>query len=422
MYSKLSLGELQNLKCDLEKQYENFKAKNLNLDMSRGKPCTEQLELSKGILDQLNSKSELVSKDGVDCLNYGGLDGLSETKELFSEIFGVQNKNIIIGGNASLTLMFDFLTQCYIKGNGGEPWCKQDKVKFICPAPGYDRHFAITEFLGIEMITVPMTSEGPDMDKVEELAKDNTVKGIWCVPKYSNPTGVSFSDETVKRLAKMQTADDFVIMWDNAYCVHHLNDNYDEVLNILDECKKAGNENRAVMFASTSKVTFPGSGISAIATSDDVIKRIKQRLTIQTIGPDKVNQLRHVKFLKDSKTIQEHMKKHAQIVNPRFQVVLDAFNKELEGNGIASWEKPNGGYFISLDVMEGCARRVFELCKEAGVKLTNCGATFPYGKDPKDTNIRIAPTYPSIEELELAVELLCLCVKLACVEKLITLK
>lgn len=422
MYSELSVDELKNLKYKLQKEYENFKTRDLKLDMSRGKPCDEQLEISKPILDMVSSNNKLVSQDGTNYMNYGGLDGLDEMKTIFANLFEVQNKNVIVGGNSSLTMMFDFLNQCYIKGNGKEPWCKNEKVKFICPVPGYDRHFSITEYLDIEMINVPMTTKGPDMDMVEELVKDESVKGIWCVPKYSNPTGISYSNETVKRLASMKTADDFVIIWDNAYCVHHLSDNKDEILNIYDECKKAGNENRVVMFASTSKVTFPGSGISALATSDDNIKRIKARLTVQTIGPDKINQLRHILFLKDSNNIEEHMKKHAEIIGPRFELVLKEFDSQLGKHGIASWVKPNGGYFISLDVMDGCAKRVFSLCKEAGVKLTNCGDTFPYGIDDRDTNIRIAPTYPSLDELNTAVNLLCICVKLASVEKLLSQK
>lgn len=417
MYKDLSFDELSQLEIELRKQYDNFKSQNLKLDMSRGKPCSEQLELSTDMLDKINSKSTLVSRDGVDCLNYGGIDGLAECKELFAQLFDVPVANVVVGGNSSLTMMFDYISQCYIKGAGAEPWFKQGDVKFLCPAPGYDRHFAICEYFGIEMISVPMLSTGPDMDVAEELAKDSSVKGMLCVPKYSNPTGITYSDETVKRLASMDTASDFRIIWDNAYCVHHLNSQQDVLLNLFDECKKAGNPDRVVMFASTSKVTFPGAGIAALATSENNIKMIKERLTVQTIGPDKINQLRHTACFSNIDNINEHMKKHAEIIYPRFDVVLNGLNTELAPHGIASWGKPNGGYFISLDVLDGCANRVYELCKNAGVTLTNCGATYPYGKDPFDTNIRIAPTFPSVDELEKAVELLCICVKLASVEK-----
>ena len=421
MYKDLSLDELTKLEIELNKKYNNFKAKNLRLDMSRGKPCADQLSISKDMLDVINSKSNLKASDGMDCLNYGGIDGIPECKEIFAQIFEVPSENVMVGGNSSLTLMFDYLTQCYIKGSGLDAWIKQGNVKFLCPAPGYDRHFAILEYLGIEMVNVPMTSTGPDMDVVEQLAKDSSVKGLICVPKYSNPTGITFSDETVKRLAAMKTADDFRIIWDNAYCIHHLLGEHDKLLNIMQECENAGNPDRVVMFASTSKVTFPGSGVAALATSKNNIKMIKERLTIQTIGPDKLNQLRHVRYLKDMNNIDKHMEKCAEFISPRFDVVLKALENELSSHGIASWENPNGGYFISLDVMDGCASRVYELCKGAGVTLTNCGATYPYGKDPFDRNIRIAPTFPTIDELEKAVELLCICVKLASVEKILEL-
>lgn len=415
MYKDLSKDELLQLKAKLEKEYDDFKSKNLKLDMTRGKPCSEQLELSKGMLDLVNSNMSIKAQDGTDCLNYGNLDGLKECKDIFSAIFNVPNSNIIIGGNSSLTLMFDYISQCFMKGAGAEPWSKVN-AKFLCPVPGYDRHFAICEYLGIEMINVPMTSQGPDMDVVEEYVKDPSVKGIFCVPKYSNPTGITFSDEVVKRFANMKTADDFRIIWDNAYCLHHLGDTEDKLLDILDECKKAGNPDRAVVFASTSKITFAGAGISALATSDNNIAMIKKRLSFQTIGSDKVNQLRHALFFKDIDGVKQHMKKHAGIVAPKFNLVLEKLDKELANQGIASWEKPNGGYFVSLDVLDGCAKRVYDLCAEGGVKLTNCGATFPYGKDPQDKNIRIAPTFPPIGELEQAVSLLCICVKLASIE------
>ncbi|NLL03653.1 MAG: aminotransferase class I/II-fold pyridoxal phosphate-dependent enzyme [Clostridiales bacterium] len=418
MYKDLSFDELTQLENEIKKQYEDFKSQNLKLDMSRGKPCLEQLELSKGMLDTINSKSSLISKDGIDCLNYGGVDGLKETKEFFSQLLDVPFANVIVGGNSSLTMMFDYISQCYLRGSGGKPWGKMDKVKFLCPVPGYDRHFAICEYFGIEMVNVPMLSTGPDMDIVEELVKDDAVKGMVCVPKYSNPTGVTYSDDTVKRLSAMETASDFRIIWDNAYCIHHLSSNHDSLLDLLGECKNAGNPDRAIMVASLSKVTFPGSGVAVLAASENNIKMIKERLSVQTIGPDKINQIRHTEFFDGIDNVHKHMEKHAQIIAPRFDVVLKAFNKELRPHGIASWEEPNGGYFISLDVLDGCAKRVYELCKDAGVTLTECGATYPYGKDPFDRNIRIAPTFPSVEELEKATQLLCVCVKLASIEKL----
>jgi DNA-binding transcriptional MocR family regulator len=367
----------------------------------------------------ITDQTDIKSRDGIDCRNYGGVDGLVECKELFSQMMQVPASSIIVGGNSSLTLMFDYITQCCIKGSGSEPWLKQEKVKVLMPSPGYDRHFGICEYLGIEMITVPMTDEGPDMDILEELVLDSSVKALFCVPKYSNPTGITYSDETVKRLAGMKTgADDFRIIWDNAYCVHDLEGSCDELLNILEECEKAGNPDRTVIFASMSKVTFPGSGIAALASSQENLKAIKKRISMQTIGPDKINQLRHVLFFKD-KSIKDHMKECAGFITPRFNVVLDVLQRELEPHGIASFEKPNGGYFISLDTLDGCASRVYELCKEGGVALTPVGATYPYGKDPDDKNIRIAPTYPGVDELSKAMELLCICVKLASIEKII---
>jgi transcriptional regulator len=329
---------------------------------------------------------------------------------------------VIVGGNSSLNLIYDLISKAFLLGLNGfeKPWCKLDKVKFLCPSPGYDRHFAITEQFGVEMIVIPMTSEGPDMDMVEELAsKDPAVKGIWCVPMYSNPTGITYSDRVVRRLAEMETAaDDFIIMWDNAYAFHHLYDQHDRLLDLIEECRRFGHPNRAYMFSSTSKITFPGAGISMVASSPENIARLKKQISIQTIGYNKINQLLHVRFLKDPATLEEHMKKHAAIMRPKFETVLDILEKNLGGKNIASWHKPRGGYFISLDVMKGCAKRVVQLAKEAGVKLTPAGATFPYGKDPNDSNIRIAPTYPPIDELRTAIEILCVCVELAAIEKM----
>lgn len=419
-FEGLTREQLIERKNQLQQEYEQFKSQGLKLDMSRGKPCTEQLELSNGIFDNTD---KLFSIDGTDCRNYGLLDGIKEAKTLFAEIFELSEDELFIGGNSSLNLMYDLISKAFIHGLNGfeKPWCKLEKVKFLCPAPGYDRHFAITELFGVEMITVPMTQEGPDMDRVEELvAQDESIKGIWCVPKYSNPTGITYSDSVVKRMASMKTkASDFMIIWDNAYAIHHLNDTPDTLLNILEECRKAGNPHRVYMFSSTSKVTFPGAGIAIMASSKENIAYIKKQISIQTIGHDKINMLLHVRFLKNAQNVREHMKKHAEIIGPKFEAVIDILERKLKGKGIGSWTKPNGGYFISLDVMEGCARRTVQLAKEAGVTLTPAGATFPYGKDPKDSNIRIAPTYPPLDELKKAIEILALCVELAALEKVL---
>ena len=420
-YSEMSKSELVAEQEKCQHLYNQFKARGLNLDMSRGKPSEGQIEEAIQIIDIVNSKTGYISRDGINTLNYGCPDGLPECKELFSQILGVPAKKIFVGGNSSLSLMFDYIVQCYVKGasNHSEPWVKQGNVKFLCPVPGYDRHFKIAEYLGIEMINVPMTDEGPDMDVVETLVKDHSVKGMFCVPKYSNPTGVTYSDETVRRLAKMETADDFRIIWDNAYCVHDLYKEGDTLLEMLSECEKAGNPDRAVLFASTSKISFSGAGVAVVAANEDNFDLIKKRCAIQTIGHDKINQLRHVRYFKDMNGVKRHMEILSKIISPRFEVVLDALERELAPCGIAEWSKPRGGYFINLDVMNGCAQRVYDLCKLGGVKLTNCGDTFPYGNDPDDTNIRIAPTFPTIEELTDATELLILSVKLAALEKLL---
>lgn len=422
-YAEMSKDELLELQKDLEKQYQTAKDMNLSLDMSRGKPASAQLDLSMPMMSILNEESVLKAENGTDCRNYGVLDGIPEAKEFMAQMMDTKPENIIVYGNSSLNIMYDTVARSMIHGvNGNSPWCKLDTVKFLCPAPGYDRHFAITEYFGIEMINIPMNADGPDMDMVEEYVNnDETVKGIWCVPKYSNPQGITYSDEVVKRFANLKpAAKDFRIFWDNAYCVHHLHeDRQDELLDILEECEKAGNKDMVYHFGSTSKVTFAGAGIGAIATSEANIAEIKKYLTIQTIGYDKINQLRHVKFLKNKEGIHEHMMKHAEIIRPKFAAVLEVLEKELGETGIASWTNPNGGYFISFETLEGCAKRVVEKCKEAGVVMTGAGATFPYGNDPKDSNIRIAPTLPTPEELAKAADLFVLCVKLVSVEKLL---
>lgn len=415
--------QLYSIESELKKEYENYKAKGLKLDMSRGKPGAAQLDITSGILTAISSSEDCFTKDGSDCRNYGLVDGIPEAKELLAQILGVEKDEILVGGNSSLNLMYDTIARAMTHGVLGskKPWCKYDKIKFLCPVPGYDRHFAICEHFGIEMINIEMKKDGPDMDEVERLvSSDETVKGIWCVPLYSNPEGISYSDEVVRRFAALKpAASDFRIMWDNAYAVHHLNDTPDRILNISEECKKAGNPDMVFQFTSTSKISFPGGGISAIAASVDNLKQIKKLMSIQTIGPDKLNQLRHVRFFKDINGINEQMKKHAAIIGPKFDAVLNKLEKEFGGLEIAEWNKPNGGYFISFNTMDGCAKRTLELAKDAGVTMTPAGATFPYGIDPRDRNIRIAPTFPPVNELETAMDLFCICVKLATVEKLI---
>ena len=422
-YQNLSKEQLLALKSELEASYEEKKALNLQLDMSRGKPSPSQLDVSLGLMDALNSNSVLKSEDGTDCRNYGVLDGIPEAKKLMADMMGTTADHIIIFGNASLTIMYDWIYRSYTHGVlGSTPWCKLDKVKLLCPGPGYDRHFAITERFGIEMINVPMTQDGPDMDMVEELvANDDSIKGIWCVPKYSNPQGYCYSDETVRRFANLKpAAKDFRIYWDNAYVIHHLyEDNQVEIPDIISECEKAGNPNLVYEFASTSKVSFPGSGIAAMAASAENLADVKKQMTIQTIGYDKLNQLRHVAYFKNIDGLKAHMKKHADAMRPKFEAVLKVLDEELTGAEIGSWVKPLGGYFISFDAMEGCAKKIVAKCKEAGVTLTNAGATFPYGKDPKDSNIRIAPSFPTPEEMAVATDLFVLCVKLVSVEKLL---
>lgn len=422
-YEKMSAEELEQLIRELKKEYERYQAMEMSLDMSRGKPCKEQLDLSMGLMDALNSDADMFCEDGTDCRNYGVLNGIAEAKVLISDMMENNPDNIIIYGNSSLNVMYDSISRSMTHGvMGNVPWCRLDKVKWLCPVPGYDRHFSITEYFGIEMIPVPMTPSGPDMALVERLVReDESIKGIWCVPKYSNPQGYSYSDETVRRFARLQpAAKDFRIYWDNAYGVHHLYDReQDYLIEILAECKRAGNPDLVYKFSSTSKITFPGSGIAAIAASSNNLEDIQRQLRYQTIGHDKVNQLRHVRFFEDIHNMIEHMRKHADILRPKFETVETILEKNLGGLGIGSWTKPKGGYFISFDTMEGCAKEVAAKCKKAGVKLTPAGATYPYGKDPRDSNIRIAPTYPPIEDLRTASQLFCLCVKLVSAQHLL---
>lgn len=417
LYSSMSCEELQAELSSVKAEYESLKAQGLSIDMSRGKPGSDQLDISDGMLKVFDD-GDFKCESGVDVRNYGLLDGIPECKKLFADLLDVKPENVIVGGNSSLSMMFDFVSQCMYNGAGFTPWAQQGKVKFLCPCPGYDRHFAICEFFGIEMINIPMTSDGPDMDAIEEAVKDSSVKGMFCVPKYSNPQGITFSAETVKRIANLTpVANDFRIIWDNAYCVHDLTDTTDELVNIFDVLPER-NANMVIEVASTSKISYPGAGVACLVSSVDNIKVILKRLTIQSISYDKVNMLRHVKFFKNVDGIKEHMKLHAKILKPKFDAVLDTLNSDLNGLGIAEWNVPNGGYFISLDVTGGSASRVGVLCKDAGVTLTNVGATFPYGKDPSDSNIRIAPTFPTPEVLMKAVKVLTVSVKLACLEEL----
>jgi len=404
---------------DIQAEYDVFRSKGLKLDMSRGKPCKEQLDLSDGMyVDSITLKSA----DGSDCRNYGTVDGLPEARALFAALFGLSPDEVIVGGNSSLNLMYDTFARAYLHGLSGcdTPWGKLPSVKFLCPVPGYDRHFSICELFGMEMIPVPMTLTGPDMDEVERLAaSDPTIKGIWCVPLYSNPTGVSYSEETARRLASMKTAaSDFLIFWDNAYAFHHLYEKADSIPDMIRACRDAGNPERVIMFSSTSKITWPGAGIAILAASKTQVARIKKLMGIQTIGPDKITQLMHVRHLKDESHVKALMLRHADIIRPKFEMVLDILETELSDTGFASWNRPNGGYFISLDVVPGTAKRVVQLAKEAGVVLTPAGATWPLGKDPTDSNIRIAPTFPPLEELRTAIRILCICVKLAALEKM----
>ncbi|MDD3693631.1 MAG: aminotransferase [Oscillospiraceae bacterium] len=404
----------------LKAEYQKYKERGLKLDMSRGKPGPDQLDLSLGLLDCVNARDGYITEDGVDTRNYGCLDGISKAKTLFAEILEMDKSQIIVGGNSSLNMMFDFIAMAYSHGLPlCEPWSKQGEIKFLCPSPGYDRHFAITEYFGFKLIPVDMTPYGPDMDQVEHYALDPLVKGIWCVPVYSNPEGITYSDETVRRFASLKTAaPDFVIMWDNAYCLHHLTDNADKILNLYNEAAACGNQNRVVTFVSTSKISFPGAGVAAMGASPEVINEVRRRMSFQTIGYDKINMLRHVRFFRDYKGICEHMKLHAAVLRPKFDVVLSLLEKNLGGKGIASWNNPRGGYFVSVNLLDGCAAKTVRLLSDAGVVMTPAGATYPYGIDPRDRNIRIAPTYPPITELQMAMELFCICAELVCLESL----
>lgn len=423
-YQEMSREDLLQQKASLEKAYEDARGKGLKLDMSRGKPSVAQLDMTMGIMSVLDKDTEMKTLDGTDCRNYGMMDGIPEAKQLMADMMGVASaENVIVCGNASLSIMYDTVSRHMTHGVlGNTPWCKLDKVKFLCPVPGYDRHFAITEHFGIEMINVPMTLEGPDMDMVEKLvAEDESIKGIWCIPKYSNPQGITYSKETVQRFAALKpAAKDFRIFWDNAYVIHHLQeDKQEEIPDILRECEKAGNPDMVYEFASTSKVSFAGAGISAMAASKANLEEARKSMTIQTIGYDKVNQLRHVRYFKNLDGLKLQMKRHADIIRPKFEAVLEILDRELGGLGIGSWLRPYGGYFISFDALEGCAKAIVAKCKEAGVVLTGAGATFPYKKDPKDSNIRIAPTFPTPEEMAAAAELFVLCVKLVSIDKIL---
>ena len=421
-YNELSREALLELRESILSEYNEYKSRGLSLDLSRGKPNSDQLDISLPLLSEARPREKCFSENGVDCRNYGVLDGIPEMKRLFSETLGLKTEYIAVGGNSSLQLMYDTLTRAMLFGVLGSerPWCREEGLKWICVAPGYDRHFKMTELMGFELLTVKMTPTGPDMDEVERLVKDPKVKGIWCVPKYSNPTGNTYSDETVRRLAKMECgAPDFRIMWDNAYAVHDLGEEGDELLDIFSEAEKYGNLDRIFYFSSTSKITFPGAGVALMAASPANLKNISQYLGVQTIGYDKLNQLRHTAYFKDAAAVHDHMMVLAKFINKKFEITLGNLSA-LEGLGIAEWTKPRGGYFVSLDVMPGTAKRVFNLMKEAGVTLTSVGATFPYGIDPEDKNLRIAPTYPTDDELDLATKILVIAVKLAAIEKLLS--
>jgi DNA-binding transcriptional MocR family regulator len=422
-FNHLSTQQLQQIKDGLLNRYREFKSRGTTLDITRGKPCPEQLDLSSDMLDIINNRNYL-TEDAADSRNYGGLDGIPEVKKLFAQYLEVAPEEIIIGGNSSLNMMHDTFMRAMVKGviEQSPPWAKLPEVKFLCPSPGYDRHFFICDYLDINMITVQMKDAGPDMDQVEELvASDDSIKGIWCVPRYSNPTGVVYSDEVVDRLASMKTkAIDFRIFWDNAYAVHHFDDEPARLKNILNACKRAGNPERILIFGSTSKITFAGSGVAMMAGSRESMAMTKKQMAFQTIGPDKLNQLRHAKFFKNVAGIENHMKKHAAILKPKFEAVQNALEKELGGKNIADWSRPGGGYFVSIDTMEGCAAEVIQMAAEAGVKLTPAGSTYPYMKDPLDRNIRIAPSFPPLEDIRSAMQLVGICIQLVSIEKIMT--
>ena len=419
-YVNMSESELKEEFKTVKAEYEKLRSLHLSLDMSRGKPGFDNMDLSEKMFDLVGNDAGFKNISGIDCRNYGGLDGLRELKILFGDILELPADQIIVGGNSSLNMMFDTIAQAMTHGMGGEPWTKQGELKFLCPVPGYDRHFAITEYFGFKLIPVPTNDEGPDMDVVEELVKDPSVKGIWCVPKYSNPVGITYSDNVVRRMARLRpAAGDFRIFWDNAYAVHDLYDETDHLLNIYQECVKAGNPDLPLIFTSTSKITFPGAGVAAQGASPNNVALLKQRMSYQTIGPDKLNQLRHARMFHNVADVKKHMKRHAAILRPKFESVLNELDKQLSGTGVARWTNPRGGYFISLWVMPGCAKRVEELCANAGMVLTPAGAPFPYGIDPEDSNLRIAPSYPSVEEIKQASVILATAVRYAALEKLL---
>lgn len=421
-YQESSREQLIAERSALQQSFEEIKALGLSLNMARGVPSPDQLRLSLPMLDILHGEADCTASDGTDCRNYGVLDGIPECKRMMAAMLGCKPEMVMTGGNSSLNMMFDTIS-CFMNQpavQGLPAWAQVPDRKFLCPVPGYDRHFGVTEYFGFEMIPVPMDENGPDMDRVEELVKDPSVKGMWCVPKYSNPTGVSYSDEVVRRIAALEpAAADFRVMWDNAYCIHHLSDDQDEILNIFEECDKAGHPDLPIAFCSTSKITFPGSGVAAMAASEANMRVIKNKYKFQTIGYDKLNMLRHVRFFGDFDGMKNHMRKHAEVLAPRFDIVVNKLAGQLEEYGVVRYNRPRGGYFVCVDVMDGTAKRVVALCKEAGVNLTGAGATYPYGKDPHDSNIRIAPSFPSLEELSKAMDVFCICARLAAVEKLL---
>lgn len=415
-YLDRTAAELDAEYASVKQLYDTYKAMGLSLDMSRGKPSNEQLDFSMSLLNAVDANASLISENGLDCRNYGGPDGIPEMRRLFASIFGCNAEQVIIGGTSSLNMMFDFFAQAMTTGIGDEPWGKQDDLVFLCPSPGYDRHFAICEHFGIRMIPIAMLSDGPDMEEVERLVRDPKVKGMWCVPKYSNPQGITYSDETVRRIAALKpAAKDFRVLWDNAYAIHPITKD-EPLVSILAECEKAGNPDLVVAFASTSKVTFPGGGVAALASSASNLAILRSRMSIQTICNDKVNQLRHARMFPDLAALQAHMQKHASLLEPKFNMVINILEENLQGLDILNWTEPCGGYFISVDTLPNCAKRVVELCKQAGVTLTGAGATYPYGKDPLDSNIRIAPSFPPLDELKQAMTLFCIAVKLATIE------
>ena len=419
-YTEMTLAQRQAEYAAVRAAYEQQKSLSLNLNMARGKPGRDQLDMVMDIFDVLKTPQDYII-DGVETRNYGEVAGIPAARALFAELLGCKASQVFVGGNASLQLMYDAVSKAFTHGllHSEKPWCKLDKVKWICPVPGYDRHFKVTQSFGVEMISVPMTAAGPDMDMVEELVKDPAVKGMWNVPKYSNPEGVVYSDETIRRLAAMKpAAPDFMLMWDNAYCIHEFDRDFSEFPDILQLCADYGNADMVYEFASTSKVTFPGAGVGVMAASEDNIAYFTKLINIQTIGFDKINQLRHVRYLKDKATTLALMKRHAAILAPKFHAVLNALDKEIAPLGIADYKRPVGGYFVSVDAMPGCAKRTLALCKEAGVTMTDAGATFPYGIDPHDSNIRIAPSFPPVSELEQAIAIFCNALKLAALEKL----